>query len=142
MSHINVAQHEQYEQQANLRTVTVKLKRGDWEVEITCKEDNVRQVVESVIASINPKIESMRESSIAAEKRGHATCKGLIEDLWREKWFANEHTLQEVYNELSVKGYNYDKTAVSHALMDLVKEGILTRIGTMRAYRYIQKRPP
>jgi hypothetical protein len=29
---------------------------------------------------------------------------------------------------------------VSHSLTDMVREGILTRVGTMRNYRYIQKR--
>ena len=35
----------------------------------------------------------------------------------------------------------YDRTAVSHALVDLVREGTLFRDGTMRNYRYVQKRP-
>ncbi|MEM4398626.1 MAG: hypothetical protein QXV18_02270 [Candidatus Nitrosocaldus sp.] len=32
--------------------VKVRLKRGTWEVEITCREDRVRQVVESVLAGM------------------------------------------------------------------------------------------
>ena len=39
------------------------------------------------------------------------------------------------------KIYNYDKTAESHSLSDKVREGILTRVGTLRNYRYIQKKP-
>jgi hypothetical protein len=139
MSHINVAQHDQYEQQSKDKVVTVKLKRGDWEVEITCREDNVKQVVESVLSGMSNKIEKVESKHV--EKRGHATCKGLIEELWKENWFVEEHTLSEVHEELKRRGYNYDKTAVSHALTDLVREGILSRVGTMRAYRYIQKRP-
>jgi len=50
--------------------------------------------------------------------------------------------LGEVHEELSRRGYNYDRTAVSHSLTDMVRESILTRVGTMRNYRYIQKRPP
>lgn len=139
MSHINVAQHDQYEQQKSDGMVIIKLKKGDWEVEIKCREDNVKQVVESVIAGIDVK-EKIKSKPIA-ERKGHGTCKGLIEELWSDNWFAKEHTLSEVYEELKRRGYNYDKTAVSHALTDLVREGVLTRVGTMRAYRYIQKRP-
>ena len=140
MSHINVAQHDQYEQQEKPSMVTIRLKRGDWEVEIRCQEDKVKQVVESVIAGIDAK-PSITSNTPKQVKKGHATCKELIKELWEQGWFKDEHTLSEVYDELARKGYNYDKTAVSHALTDLVKEGVLTRIGSMRAYRYIQKYP-
>ena len=43
---------------------------------------------------------------------------------------------------LSRRGFNYDRTAVSHSLTDMVRENILTRKGTMRNYQYIQKKPP
>jgi hypothetical protein len=70
------------------------------------------------------------------------TCRGLLENLWFEGFFVSERSLGEVHEELSRRGYNYDRTAVSHSLTDMVRENILTRIGTMRNYRYIQKRPP
>ncbi len=140
MSHINVAHHEQYEQQETAdKTVTIKLKHGDWEVEVRCKEENVKNVIENVLSSINTNMykQDITKRTIAR----HNTCKGLLEELWKEKWFSIERNLNEVYNELSSKGYNYDKTAVSHALNDLLKEGILTRLGNARRFRYIQKRP-
>ena len=56
--------------------------------------------------------------------------------------FTSERNLADVHEELSRRGYNYDRTAVSHSLTDMVREGILTRVGSMRAYRYVQKRPP
>ncbi len=153
MSHINVAQdvqHEQYKDEPS--TVKVRLRRGAWEVEITCREDRVRQVVESVLAGMNSRIEEningakMHDSSMDASRKviskGSATCKGLIEQLWHEGWFINEHNLGDVHEELARRGYNYDRTAVSHALTDLVREGVLSRIGSARVYRYIQKRPP
>jgi hypothetical protein len=74
--------------------------------------------------------------------KGGTTCRGLLESLWLEGHFADERSLGEVHEELSRRGYNYDRTAVSHSLTDMVRENILTRIGTMRNYRYIQKRPP
>jgi hypothetical protein len=86
------------------------------------------------------------ESRLEAEQKGPAkggmTCRGLLESLWIEGYFGSERSLGEVHEELSRRGYNYDRTAVSHSLTDMVRENILTRTGTMRNYRYIQKRPP
>ena len=148
--------------------VKIKLKHGEWEVEITCLESKVQQVVGTVLSSldatklVNPVIlteldelrrdvESLKSRPIAeirrveneqkANARVGMTCRGLLESLWFEGYFAAEKSLGEVHEELSRRGYNYDRTAVSHSLTDMVRENILTRIGTMRNYRYIQKRP-
>lgn len=164
--------------------VKIKLKHGEWEIEITCIESKVKQVVETVLSSldttrlVNPaiqaqleelrrEIESLKAKSAAeyraplslpsnsiaggaaadneqkATAKGSSgmTCRGLLEILWLEGYFANEKSLAEVHEELSRRGYNYDRTAVSHSLTDMVRENILTRMGTMRNYRYIQKRP-
>ncbi|MEM2760521.1 MAG: hypothetical protein QXU32_11630 [Nitrososphaerales archaeon] len=125
--------------------VKVKLRRGSWEIEISCPEDRVKQVMENIISSMEG-IPTETEPSVIPERkqqpRGSATCKGLIESLWTEQWFASERSLADVHEELSRRGYNYDRTAVSHSLTDLVRENLLTRTGTMRAYRYIQKKPP
>ena len=145
---INVAQHAQYAQQEGTNmsepnVVRVRLKRAAWEIEISCPEDRVKNVVESVlsgmdIAAETPVIVPERKQ----QARGSATCKGLIEMLWTEGWFTSEKNLAEVHEELSRRGYNYDRTAVSHSLTDMVREGVLTRTGSMRAYRYVQKKPP
>jgi hypothetical protein len=149
--------------------VKIKLKHGEWEVEVTCLESRVKQVVENVLSSIDAanmvgqavqsqldelrrEIDSLKRRP-AAELRpedeqqkvttkGGITCRGLLESLWLEEHFVSERSLGEVHEELSRRGYNYDRTAVSHSLTDMVRENILTRIGTMRNYRYIQKRPP
>ena len=150
--------------------VKIRLKHGEWEVEVVCIESRVKQVVESVLSSLDTKmiepevqnqldalrreIDSLKARSIAElgsegqqqqqkiiTKSG-MTCRGLLENLWLEGHFVNERSLGEVHEELSRRGYNYDRTAVSHSLTDMVRENILTRIGTMRNYRYIQKRPP
>jgi hypothetical protein len=70
------------------------------------------------------------------------TCKGLIQKLWEENWFAAAKGLSEVHSEPARRGFHYDRTAVAHALIDLVKDGILTREGKPRRYQYAQKRPP
>ncbi|HXV46560.1 MAG TPA: hypothetical protein VD736_07805 [Nitrososphaera sp.] len=146
--------------------VKIRLKHGEWEVEITCLESRVKQVVENVLSSLDTakivgpavqgqfdelrrEIESLklrpaepRSDEQKAATKGGMTCRGLLESLWVEGYFGSERSLGEVHEELSRKGYNYDRTAVSHSLTDMVRENILTRIGTMRNYRYIQKRPP
>jgi len=48
----------------------------------------------------------------------------------------------EAHSEMTRRGFHYDQTAVAHALIDLVKDGILTRQGKPRRYQYTQKRPP
>jgi BMFP domain-containing protein YqiC len=156
--------------------VKIRLKHGEWEVEVVCVESRVKQVVESVLSSLDTtkmiepevqnqldalrrEIDSLKARSIAElGPEGHhqqqqqqqqkvitksgMTCRGLLENLWLEGHFVNERSLGEVHEELSRRGYNYDRTAVSHSLTDMVRENILTRIGTMRNYRYIHKRPP
>jgi hypothetical protein len=146
--------------------VKIKLKHGEWEVEITCLESRVKQVVENVLSSLDtakmvgPAVQGQfdelrREidalkSRPAAESRtddqkvsvkGGMTCRGLLDTLWQEGYFSSERALGEVHEELGRRGYNYDRTAVSHSLADMVRETILTRTGTMRNFRYIQKRP-
>jgi hypothetical protein len=74
-------------------------------------------------------------------QKGGATCRGLLEKLLLEGYFETEKLLGNVHAELSRRGYNYDRTAVSHSLKDMVRESILTRVGSLRNYRYLQKRP-
>jgi hypothetical protein len=126
-------------------TVTIKLKRGSWEIEITCAPDKVQQAVESVIAGMASKEQTAVSQvdlppEVAGEKR-YETCRGLIQTMWKEGWFSSERTLSEVHEEMARRGYHYDRTAVAHALVDLVREGTLFRDGEMRNYRYVQKFP-
>lgn len=132
--------------------MTVRLKRGAWEVEITCPEDRVKQIVENVLAGLDTSIQqepiatvsvpTIAEPVVEKRKDQHVICRDLLLVLWQEGWFSSERNLTEVYEELARRGYHYDKTSISHSLADLVRENILTRIGTMRNYRYVQKRPP
>ena len=139
--------------------VTIKLKRGSWEVEITCPEDKVKQIVENVLSGLDkdksikqeiqdiPAVHSMTndeimKADVVTKSKDHVICRDLIQLLWQENWFTKERNLSEVDEELSRRGYHYDKTSISHSLKDLVRENILTRNGSMRNYRYVQKRPP
>ncbi|NAL77049.1 hypothetical protein [Nitrososphaera sp. AFS] len=154
----------------------IRLKYHDWEVEITCTEQKVKEVVENVLSGmdtsiiinsdLNTKIEELKErvNTLANEvnstrdtvkastnsavlrtrmtQKAGMTCRALLEDLWSEGYFGTEKHLGEVHLEMSRRGFNYDRTAVSHSLTDMVRENILARNGTMRNYQYIQKRPP
>jgi hypothetical protein len=126
-------------------SVTVKLKRGAWEIEITCAPDRVQQAVESVMAGMASKeqvsIASAEPSPETEEEKRFETCRGLLEKMWKEGWFSTERSLGEVHEEMARRGYHYDRTAVAHSLVDLVREGTLFRDGEMRNYRYVQKRP-
>lgn len=152
--------------------VKIRLKHGEWEVEVVCIESRVKQVVESVLSSLDtakimgPEVQSQldalrreidflktrpiaelvpegqQQQQQKVTTKSGKTCRGLLENLWFEGFFVSERSLGEVHEELSRRGYNYDRTAVSHSLTDMVRENILTRIGTMRNYRYIHKRPP
>ena len=156
--------------------VRIRLKHRDWEVEISCVETKVKEVVENVLSSIdtsnsinsefstqiaelrkqvdalteqihsNPIIQRQMTNPVTLQtkvsQRGGITCRGLIQSLWYEGYFGTEKPLGEVHEELSRRGFNYDRTAVSHSLTDMVRENILTRKGTMRNYQYIQRKPP
>ena len=135
---INVAQVEQV---STVERVKVKLKSGDIEVEIESPIDKITDVVEKVVAGLS----RATPRSVEGEQRrprGPATCRGLVEELWREDWFSKPRSLSDVVDELARRGYNYNSTAVSHSLTDLVRSGVLTRMGTPRTYRYVQKKPP
>ena len=133
------------DQQPPPPNVTVKLKRGSWEIEITSPADKVQQAVESVIAGMASKEEvtltSPEDTPEAGTEKRFETCRGVLQKMWKEGWFSSERTLSEVDEEMARRGYHYDRTAVSHALVDLVREGTLFRDGAMRNYRYVQKFP-
>ena len=123
--------------------VRVKMKIGDVEFEIECQEDQLQTTVDKILSTVT---EKLRETQMITERtapRPRAeTCKGVIQKLWNEGWFSTAKGLSEVHIELARRGFHYDRTAVAHALIDLVKDGILTREGKPRRYQYAQKRPP
>ena len=123
------------------RKVRITVRLADMEFEIEAEEDQIETSVEKVLsAALKATSTTTGLKSLPTPKA--QTCKGLIQELWREGWFAVGRGLGEVHEELARRGYHYDRTAVAHALLDLVREGILHRKGKPRRYRYTQKRPP
>lgn len=155
---------------AQFDQVKIRLKHNEWEVEITCAENRVKEVVQNVLDAIDHEsqldkysgaigelqnqIESIRSlidsSTISSGKeiirrerksphKTGMTCRNLLETLWEEGYFITHRLLAEIHEELLRRGYSYDRTAVSHSLTDMVREGIIVRNGTARNYIYLQK---
>jgi len=116
---------------------------GEIEFEIECQEEQLQTAVDRILSTLTEKLKQtpLITERAAAPPRAE-TCKGVIQKLWEEGWFSTPKTLSEVHSEMAKRGFHYDRTAVAHALIDLVKEGILTRDGKPRRYQYAQKRPP
>jgi hypothetical protein len=123
--------------------IHVKMKIGEIEFDIECQEDQLQATVDKLLSTVT---EKLKESPIISERTAAPpraeTCKGIIQKLWEEGWFATAKGLSEVHTELARRGFHYDRTAVAHALIDLVKDNILAREGKPRRYQYAQKRPP
>ena len=125
--------------------IKVKMKIGDIEFEIEAQPDQIQTAVNQILATVT---EHSKNTNLNQPPERQAplpraeTCKGVIQKLWEENWFTEPRGLDDVHTELARKGFHYDRTAVAHALVDLVKDNILTRIGKPRRYQYAQKRPP
>ena len=122
--------------------IRLKMKVGNLEFEIECQEDQLEEAVKRILSTVTEysKEPMIPERPLPAPRA--ETCKSLIQKLWVEGWFASPRGLGEVHSEMARRGFHYDRTAVAHALVDLVKDGLLTREGQPRRYRYSQKRPP
>jgi len=118
------------------------MKIGNVEFEIECQEDQLQRTVDKILGSVTDKLKDTTAITERVATPRAETCKGVIQKLWEEGWFATAKGLSEVHDELARKGFHYDRTAVAHALIDLVKDNILTREGKPRRYQYAQKRPP
>lgn len=127
----------------NKPPIRVKMKVGEVEFEIECQEDQLQPTVDKILSAVT---EKLKETAFMTERPPQPlraeTCKGIIQKLWQEKFFTSPKGLSEVHDEMARRGFHYDRTAVAHALIDLVKDGVLTREGRSRRYQYAQKRPP
>ena len=121
------------------------MKIGDIEFEIESQEDQIQNTVDKILQTVTDRLKNTSLAQVVERPippPRAETCKGVIQKLWEETWFSEPKSLDEVHSELARRGFHYDRTAVAHALVDLVKDNILTRIGKPRRYQYAQKRPP
>jgi hypothetical protein len=94
----------------------------------------------SKIMSIEDLISRIGTSSLerrSSQKIG-MTCRTLLDLLLKDNFFSEGRQLGQIHEEISRRGYNYDRTAVSHSLTDLVRERVLSRVGTIRNYKYVE----
>lgn len=119
------------------------MKVGNIEFEIECREDQVQRVIENVLSTVSEHLKKAAPpiGEITYPTGRAETCRGILERLWKEGFFAEPRSLSEVHEEMTRIGYHYDRTAVAHVLLDLVRDGVLTREGKPRRYVYVQKRP-
>jgi len=124
--------------------VHIKLKVGSIEFEIDCREDQVQEMVQKVLASVTEY--ASKPVNIPVERPSPLvradTCRDIAERLWKDEFFSEPKLLSDVHEEMTRIGYHFDRTAVSHVLRDMVRDGIITREGKPRGYLYVQKRPP
>lgn len=120
--------------------IKVEVTLGPATVRIEAPPDKLEEAVKQVISALKYSLPQLRiEEKTAAKEvkgRGLPTCSILLKSLIEEGWFDKPRTLGETVQELSRRGYNYDSTAVSHSLLDLVRERVLTREGSPRRYVY------
>ena len=125
--------------------IKVKIRIGDIEFEIESQEDQIQTAVDRILSTVTARLKDVQLAQASTERQATPpraeTCKGVIQKLWEEAWFSQPRGLEDVHSELARRGFNYDRTAVAHALVDLVKDNVLTRIGKPRRYQYAQKRP-
>lgn len=128
------------------KRVKIHLKYRGVEAEIECEEGQLKKAVEEFLSAFQNIPISEREADRVGgremDKSMLSTCRGVILNLWREGWFSVGRSLAETHEEMSKRGFHYDRTAVAHTLTDLVRSGVLYRDGKKGKYKYYQKRPP
>ncbi|MEM2015970.1 MAG: hypothetical protein QW718_00305 [Nitrososphaerota archaeon] len=120
--------------------IKVEVTIGPATVRIEAPPEKVEEALKQVISALKASIPQLRieEKPVPKESKGKSlpTCSILLKNLIDEGWFDKPRSLGETVQELARRGYNYDSTAVSHSLLDLVRERILTREGSPRRYVY------
>jgi len=124
------------------KPIRVKMKVGNVEFEIEGTVDQTNEAVGKFLQTVTEKLKETPLITGQEAAPSRETCKVIIQRLWEEGWFATTRGLGEVHSEMARRGFHYDRTAVAHALIDLVKDGVLNREGRPRRYQYVQKRPP
>ncbi len=123
--------------------IKVEIVIGPATVRVEAPPDKLEEAVRNAISALKtalPQLGSRLEKPMAKvekpKRKPLPTCSGLLRGLIEEGWFDQPRTLSEVVQELAKRGYHYDSTAVSHSLLDLVRERALIREGAPRRYTY------
>lgn len=119
-----------------MTTAKIKITVGSVTVELEAPIDKIEEAVKNTIAAIRATEQPFLSKEITGPRKP-ATCKKAVLDLVEDGWLNTGRTLSEVSAELDRRGFSYDTTAVAHVLLDLVREGILERLGEPRRYVYV-----
>lgn len=125
--------------------IKVEVTIGPATVRVEAPPDRLEEALKQVVSALRSALPGLaiEEAGKAAEKvrrerKPHPTCTGLLRQLVGEGWFDRPRTLSETVQELARRGYSYNSTAVSHSLLDLVRERVLVREGSPRRYTYMR----
>ena len=129
--------------------IKVEIVIGPATVRVEAPPDKLEEAVKNAISALKSALPQLgaeveRGGAVMAKperRKPSPTCSGLLRGLIEEGWFDQPRTLSEVVQELAKRGYHYDSTAVSHSLLDLVRERALIREGVPRRYTYRKAEP-
>lgn len=130
--------------------IKVEIIIGPATVRVEAPPDKLEEAIKNAISALKSALPQLgaeaERGGLTMAKPGRRkpspTCSGLLRGLIEEGWFDQPRTLSEVVQELAKRGYHYDSTAVSHSLLDLVRERALIREGVPRSYTYRKAEPP
>ena len=111
-----------------------KLQIGQWEVELRAPRSKLAETIQKVLSQMPESLAHPHLSS-ATSKRKNTLRDGLA-NLLAQGWFREERSLNEVEDIIRDRGYFPAAGSVSHGLMDMVREGRLSRLGYPKRFRY------
>jgi len=126
--------------------IKVEVQIGPATVRVEAPPERLEEAVKQVVSAIKDVLPQISAEGLGQVQRGERarrrqpTCSELLRGLMEEGWFDTPRSLSEVVQELARRGYNYNSTAVSHSLLDLVRERSLSREGTPRRYVYFRSK--
>jgi len=116
-----------------MTTTKIKITVGNTTVEIEAPLEGLEEAVRNVLSALRTEPPSQHRP---LPSRRSMTCRTVVQELVESGWMSAGRTLSEVVAELERRGYIYDSTAVAHVLLDLVRSGVLERVGEPRRYVY------
>lgn len=119
--------------------IKVEITIGPATVRVEAPPDKLEEALKQVVSALRaalPQLTVEEERREKPRRKPQPTCASLLRQLIDEGWFDRPRSLSETTQELARRGYSYDSTAVSHTLLDLVRERTLVREGSPRRYVY------
>jgi hypothetical protein len=116
--------------------VEVKLRTGDWEVELKTPQSRVVETISKVLSRLPENLTiSAVSGSVPDNRLRNKTLRNLLVGLLDEGWFSQSRTMREVEDKLKDSGYSYAGGSVPHTLSDIAREGLLSRTGEVGGFR-------